>query len=333
MKYIIPKYSEDKSADIGIQNIQNIMDGKGSLQFNGAYIFLAPKCNFRCKGCFTHVGHNIGESLNFQAIKEIVSFAKSRGAKSIIFAGAGEPALDPLYKSIRDYINKKNLQVVLFTNGTTIKNTEDAKKMLISGPVIAKMFSLNPCHYDLLTGRKGAFASSMRGINYLLQAGDELAKEGKNVSLAIDSYVSKDNYRDMPKLLRFCRENKIIPYFEAFIELGQTPAMIKKLALSEKKLADTFLRLQNIDKREFKIPTELKQGSRNYGQDPCNKATHMFCVRENGDVYMCVCTLRKVGNIYERKTVYRCLEDIFNVRNKKLLKYLKCDKCSKVFNL
>lgn len=253
MKYTIPKYTEDRSSDVGKKNLHNLVCGKGQLNFTGAYIFLAPICNFRCKGCFTHVYKNNSAQLSFNSIKKIVDFAKNRGAKSIIFAGAGEPTLDPLYKKIRNYINKLGLQVVLFTNGTTIKNKQEAKKMLLSGPVVAKMFSLNAKKYNELTGRKNAFALSMKGINFLIQARNELEKEDKKISLAIDSYISKENYKELPSLLKFCRKNRIIPYFESFIELGQPKNIIKQMALCEKKLANLFLELAKIDKEEFKI--------------------------------------------------------------------------------
>ena len=332
MQYKIPKYSEDRSIDIGKQNLKAIKTGKGKIKFTGAYIHLAPICNFRCDGCFTHMEIIERMRLKFKAIKRIVDFAKDRGAKSIIFSGAGEPTLDPEFKKIIRYIKKQKLQIVLFTNLTTLKNKKEAKKFLESGPVIAKLYTLNEEKYNKITHFKSAFKFAMRGLEVLLKAKRELEKQGKKIILAIDSYITKENFMDLPDLLRYCRKNNIIPYFEGFIELGQPTKIIKKLSLTEKELAQLFIKLKKVDKEEFGINTPMHPWSRNYGLDVCKKATHMFSVREDGNVYMCVCSLRKIGNVFDMEDPYQSLEKTFDIKNKWLLDYFVCDKCSKLIN-
>jgi len=270
-------------------------------------------------------------SLSFNDIKQIIDFSASRGAKSVIFAGAGEPTLDPLLKKILNYIKKKKLKSVLFTNLSTIKSITQAKYYLENGPLIGKLFTMNEKKYNKITNCSTAFKNAQNALKIMLKARNELKVQGKNTVLAIDSYISKENAMDLPDLLRFCRKNEIIPYFEAFIELGQSIEVIKKYALSEKQLSLTLNKLKEIDKKEFGIKTKLVEGSRNYGQDICNKATHMFCVKENGDVAMCVCSLRNIGSIYEDKDVFKSLEEMFNIKNSKLLDHFKCDKCSKTY--
>jgi len=328
----IPRYSEDKSITFGIQNLTALKNGTGQIKFTGAYINLAPVCNFNCDGCFTHTNYKKNIKLTFQQIKRIIDFAKDWGAKSIIFAGAGEPTLDPQFKEIIGYIKKQNLQLVLFTNMTTLMNKTEAKKFLLLGPVIGKLYTLNEKKYNEITHCKTAFKDAMQGLNYLIEARKELKREKQKAVLSIDSPVTKENYKDLPDLLRFCRKKKVIPYFEGFIELGQSKKTVEKLSVSEKKLAQLFQKLQKIDKTEFSISTLVSLGTRNYGMAVCNKATHMFSVREDGSVCMCICTLRKVGNILDQKDPYKSLEKIFNVKNKKLLNYFVCDYCSKSIN-
>ena len=332
MKYTIPKYSEDRSVDIGKENIINLKKGKGELQFTGAYVHLSPECNFNCSGCFTHAQSKDKTRMTLSHIQRIVDFVKDKNGKTITFAGAGEPTLDPEFNKIVNYIVGKGLQTVLFTNLSTLKSVEQAKEYLKNGPVIGKLFTLHESKYNTITGNSTAFKSAMNGLTLLLEAKKVLKKEGTHTTLAIDSYISKENYEDLPGLLRFCRRNKIIPYFEAFIELGQSEKLNKKLSLNEKELAHFFMRLQEIDRKEFDIKTPIHPWSRNYGQERCRKATHMFCVKEDGNVYMCVCTLRKIGNIYSKKDPYEALEEILNIKNSALINYLKCDHCSKRVN-
>lgn len=330
----ISDYSEDKSKTIGLANLESLRKGKGELKFNGVYIHLAPICNFRCIGCFSHIENVICDRLRFQTIKRVVDYAHDHGSKSIIFAGAGEPTLDTEYLKISNYIVQKGLQIVLFTNLSTLKTIAQAEKMLQRGPVIGKLYTLNKAKYNYITKNKFAYKYAQEGFELLIKAKNNLKSSNpkQKIILAMDAYVSRINYQDLPDLLRFCRKNDIIPYFEAFIELGQKPEIIRKYALTEKELTNIFVKLREIDKEEFGLETDIKSGSRNYGQDPCIKATHMFSVRENGDIRMCVCTLRSVGKIYNNKDPYQTLENIFSSQNKELLEYFKCDQCSKKVN-
>ena len=332
MRLKIPKYSEDRSVDIGKLNIEALRKGEGRITFTGAYIHLAPACNFRCNGCYTHVELCEKIMLGYKTIRRIVDFARDRGAKTIIFAGAGEPTLDPEFEGITRYIRNQKLKTVLFTNMTTIKNVEKAREYLTNGPVITKLFTLDEGKYKAITHNKNAFKDSMKGLGLLLDAREELEGKGKRSTLALESYITRENQMDLPDLLRFCREKKIIPYFEAFIETCQPGRVIKRLSLSEKELAQLFMKLRKIDKEEFDIDTKIPPWSRIYGMDVCNKATHMFSVREDGNLHMCICSPRKIGSVYDQEDPYKSLEKIFNAKNKWLLDYFSCDRCSKRIN-
>jgi MoaA/NifB/PqqE/SkfB family radical SAM enzyme len=327
-KYKIPDYSEDRSGKIGEHNLKVLQTSSGKLNFTGVYIHLAPVCNMRCKGCFTHVDQLGKERLNFNTIKRIIDFAKDSGARTIILAGAGEPTFDPEFKRVRGYIKEQDLKTVLFTNLSTIKNENEAKSLLEDGPVIGKLFTLNKRKYDDITNCSNAYDAAIDGLCFLLDAKVKLEKEGKVVTLALDSYITRDNYMDLPELLRYCRKREIIPYFEAFIELGQSAELVKELALSEKELRRLFRELKQIDKEEFNIDVPLHPCSRNYGQDVCKKSTHMFSVRQDGQIYMCVCSLRPAGNVYQRNDPYESLRSIFMKENKWLIDYFICDECS-----
>ncbi|MFC1810383.1 radical SAM protein [Patescibacteria group bacterium] len=327
----IPNYSTDRSKDIGKGNIDKLKNGEGTLQFTGAYIHLSPSCDYKCEGCFTHMDTDDKREvlLDLHAIKRIIDFVKDRCGQTIVFAGCGEPLLDDNYEEIEDYLKEQRLQRVLFTNLSTLNTKEQALKLLEAGPVIAKLYTLNEKKFDKLTRTPGALKKAMKGIELLLAAKKELEDQGRNVTLGIDSPIMQPNYMDLPDLLRFCRQNDIIPYFEAFIELGQPKEIVDKLALNNEELNRVFTVLQKIDNDEFGITTPVKTCTRNYGQDPCRKATHMFSIRENGDIHLCVSNLRSIGNVFDKEDPYNSLEAFFDAQNKWLIDYFKCDRCSK----
>lgn len=125
------------------------------------------------------------------------------------------------------------------------------------------------------------------------------------------------------------QKNNIVPYFEAFIELGQPKESVEKLGLTAEELTKIFFTLQKIDKEEFNIETSVIPGMRIYGQPVCNRGTHMFSVRINGEVFPCVSAVsNSLGTIYDDEGTKKSLEKIFEPGNEKLKKMF-CEVCSK----
>lgn len=298
-KIIMPGYGKEK--DIGDKNRRIIQNKKGKMEFTSAFIDLNGGCNLKCEGCFKHMDkEQPKERLNLGQIKGVIDFAKERGAKSIVFAGLGEPLMDKDFLNALDYIKENNLQSITFTNATLIKDKSTAKNLLEAGPVIAKRNTLDDNLQDKLVGVKDASKLMKHGLDNLLAAKKELEEKGQKSTLGMDSYVVKDNAEDLVDLLRYCRKNDILPYFEAFIELGQLDKTVQKLALSQKELTDLFLKLQKIDKEEFGVNTSVVSGQRVYGQPICEKGSHMFSVRVDGKVYPCVSSIGEpLGTIYD----------------------------------
>lgn len=162
------------------------------------------------------------------------------------------------------------------------------------------------------------------GLNVLLEAGY------KEPRIGIDTYIIKSNYNDIPNLLRFCRQNKILPYFESFL----LPNFSKRKELeheiiSDKEITKLFDKLKEIDEKEFGIKTKLHEGQRIYcssfnqefespicdinGIKTCSRPFSVFSVVNNGDVRFCVVHYKTIGNIKEKS-----LEEILSVNNPKL---------------
>ncbi|MFA6100047.1 MAG: radical SAM protein [Patescibacteria group bacterium] len=328
---IVPHYSENRAEDIGAQNQQIIQKKEGKLQFTSAYVDLNGGCNFKCEGCFKHMNmEQSSERLQLEQIKEIVNFVKERGGESIAFAGQGEPLMDRDFWEVTEYIKERGLESIVFTNGTLIRDNNDAEKLLQSGSVIIKRNTLNDALQDKLVGVEGASKMIQHGLDALFEAREKLDQNNeKHGVLGIDTYVIKDNLDDLPDLLRYCRRNGVIPYFEAFIELGQTKDTVEKLGLTAEELTKAFLVLQRIDKEEFNMEIPVVPGMRTYGQPVCSRGTHMFSVRVNGEIYPCISAVNNpLGTIYDDDGAKRSLEKVFAPGNEKL-KRMFCAVCSK----
>lgn len=323
----IPSYSNENFLDkIKQANSITALKGRGRFKYNAVFIDLnavrcvrnkkiALTCNFRCPGCFKYLEQqaHATDRLNIKEIKNIIDFAKSRGVKAVVYAGLGEPMMDQDFWHALDYAYKQKMWTVLFTNGTFISKSNAKilfKKKMIC---IIKRNTLNDEKQDLMVGNiKGASKRMREGLEYLISTGF------KSPRLVIDSVITNNNFEDLKDLLRFCRKNKIIPYFEAFITKTVEEKDYKNLILTQDKFDKLFLELQKIDKEEFGINTKLTKGMRVYGQNPCIKYWTMFSVRNNDDVALCVSDSKIIGNIRKQS-----FEKILTPKNKKIVTHYK----------
>lgn len=77
-------------------------------------------CNFRCPYCYAETT-NYKDEMPLDLAKDVISFAKSMGAKAAILIG-GEPLLYSKLDEIVSFINDKGMRVVVVTNGLEITN-------------------------------------------------------------------------------------------------------------------------------------------------------------------------------------------------------------------
>lgn len=323
MKNYLPNYSNDGFLErVKKRNLQVARTG-GEFQYSAVFIDLnAVKelpsgekielcCNFNCPGCFKNSEKQRikTDRLSFKELQQIMVFAKKRGAKAVVYAGLGEPMMDQDFWNALDFAHKNSLWTIVFTNGTLV--TKDNAEILFNknAIVVAKLNTLDQDKQDSMVGGiKGAAKRMLSGIKHLLDAGF------RSPRLAIDSLISKENAEDLRDVLRFCRRNNILPYFESFITKGSDERDYRNKMLSQEELDQLFLELQKIDKEEFGIRITLKRGMRVYGQNPCIKYWTMFSVRANGDVALCVSDNEVIGN-----TRKKSLENILTSKNQKIL--------------
>ncbi len=291
---------------------------RGRLGFNHVFIDLERTCNLACHGCFEHMdkGERIGERLVYKEITRIIDFAYDRAARVVIIAGAGEPTLDPDFRSVIEYIHSRDMYTIVFTNGTGLD--EDLSNFLFDNntAVAVKQFSMNLAKQDYLIGKPGMSKLMRKGLETLMQVKGYRSLEGKNTSeIGIESYISIENMNSLGDILRFCRRNDLIPYLESFITRGQDE-QTTKLSPSQKQLNRIFQELAKIDREEFGIKTPLRIGSPRYGGSPCMRGKASFAVHTDGSIYECVSGSHEFGNIRQQS-----LGTILSLRNPKVKEF------------
>jgi MoaA/NifB/PqqE/SkfB family radical SAM enzyme len=257
-------------------------------------------CNANCIGCYTHSSEkDPSKKLPLETVRKVLSDASEIGVKQLVIAADGEPLIDKNYFfQTVEYAKDLGIETILYTNGSLV--TEDiANKLFNLGTsVLVKRNSMDHDKQNHLL-RANLSVPMFEGLENLLKAGFNSER------LAIESFVSKENYTDLNDVLRYCRKNDILPYFEEFISLDQEDPEIKeKMLLSTDKMIEAFKQYQKIDREEFGIDAQVFDESRRYNIPGCS-LKQLLSIDTDGNVKKCILN-EPYGNVYQNnlKEIY-----------------------------
>jgi MoaA/NifB/PqqE/SkfB family radical SAM enzyme len=307
------------------QNVLNSIDGwyfskeeiseclKNGHMLNPS-IDLSNKCNLNCPYCYVEDKDSLrktrhDDELTFNQIINVIDELHSCGAKTINIVGAGEPTIDTDFEEIIEHINKNKIKTVLFTNGIRLYNETTLAKFLQKNnvSVVIKYNSINPDIQDLLVGRHGYTQKRDATLEMLIDLGFNSHYPTK---LGIDVIVNKGNYREVPQILNWCRENNIFPIIGGYIPAGRTSdgffcgfnsiknqplktqkriiSLLQPINIQEKK--ELLLQLKNIDK-SFNI--HYPNNPAYYCGGICTQTLGLYITFE-GEIFPCIAKKIKV---------------------------------------
>ena len=258
-------------------------------------------CNLQCIYCFSGSGLLKEEDRKIVPVNQmfdLIEQAAELGVKNITLLAGGEPLLYKEFFELVKKANSKGITVGTFTNGTML-DKEMAKKLRDHQvTVIVKINSLNSKTHDGLVGRKGTFDKTMAGIRHLLDLGYD---DTHFPQIGMESVIVSRNLQDIPSMWRFCRKNKILPFFERVGCYANTKIeRYKKLAVEPHQLKELFETLLEIDQKEFNYTWPLLPLM------PSLQCTvhHDGCyIKVDGSVWPCAGVEKSCGNVFETSLV------------------------------
>jgi len=323
----IQLYTDQRNIERIAHHNRDVASGikAGELQFNHAFLDTERACNLSCRGCFKHLDRDRSKvGLSYTEMTTVVDFASERGARVIVVAGAGEPMLDSSFKRMIEYVNKKDMASVVFTNGTMLD--EETSNFMFDHHVspILKRTAIGYEKQDYLAGVGGAGKMMQTGMETLLKVRKERKRRSRPVSdVGMECFMSRENLDDIGHVLRLCRDRNIIPYIETFVTSDQDKHTAE-LAPTPGQVNHIFEELAKTDREEYGIHTALKPGSRVYGGQPCIKAYAGVAVFADGSVFECITGKHMFGSIKEHT-----LDDIFDIKNPTVMNFysMRCCGC------
>lgn len=164
------------------------------------YFNINYQCNSNCRFCASNERcNNSDSSMSIDSFKEILQTNKTQKGDKVIING-GEPTLHKEFMEFLKLAHKKGAYIDLFTNGVKLYDENFAKEIARYSPMTIKIpfFSADPERHDYLTGVKGNYIKTLKGLDNLikLQSKYKIDVEAK-LLLSKATYLDNRNIFDM----------------------------------------------------------------------------------------------------------------------------------------
>ncbi len=285
-------------------------------------------CTADCKTCANrqslHKELIKQKALSVENWEQVISDAKELGLRYLVISG-GEPTL---YKNLIDLIRigrKYECSVRLNTNGSLITE-EYAKKLLEAGldHVTVSLYGHIPQIHDKIKNKKGIWKLAVNAMRIF----SDLKEEYPDFMLKTNTFISKDNYRYLPELIKLHSDlgssEIYISYLEGDFERKyllneeeicefKNEVIPKAIKLCEHSEQAT-LSLRNLYDEKIASISDFADGIYRpaNGNYPCCSAhKYLALILANGDVHACQVVEYShepvVGNVLEQN-----LKDIWS---------------------
>ena len=261
-------------------------------------------CPHDCFHCFTDKNK---KTLTLKEIKTVIDQLAKLKTKSINYLGEGEPTIDPDFLEIIEYTVKKKIQPIIFTDAATMLLDKKLVKRLnqLKVTICPKMDSLyNEKYQNWVVGDKTNtyFKKRNQAIKLLMKEGFNKIEKDGTTRLGFDMVLSKKNKADVPKILRWCRQNNIFVVFANYLPSGRSGKsdFNQSLVLSQKELISIKKKINSIDKDEFNYDhTHLN--ANNFYTIKCVEYMQIF---GDGRVSPCGGCEKIIGNVKKDQIKY-----------------------------
>jgi len=189
---------------------------------------LTKKCNYGCIYCYAREKYSSNEDkLQYDDFINIINQSIELGVELVNLTG-GEPLLYEHFYKLVSYINSKQLDILIFTNGSLV--SVDTCKFLLDNncSICIKLDSFENSKYKFLTGHD-KIHDILNIINMLVKSGYNCED---NPILEVNSIATKINLSDILEIWEWCRVRGINPTFTRFWPVGEAAKTLDMMPTS-----------------------------------------------------------------------------------------------------
>ena len=297
----------------------DIADAKQGRRMLNVSLDLSNPCNLNCPYCYIEEKNSsrkvrLPGELTVNETRSVLEQFAGAGAKTVNLVGAGEPTIDPVFRTVVSMIVDFGMIPVVFTNGLRLANDVEMVDFLdrSGATVVLKYNAVDHHTQDLLAGRPGYTDSRNAALECLLEFQFQQATPTR---LAFDIIAVRGNLEQIPGIHRYCRQQNILPILGDLIPTGRTEngrfvghASLSRLSESDRRevtqllqplhadeRADLYSQLKTIDESEYGIRHAATPAY--YSGFGCTQLLGLY-VDIRGNVWPCVARTRRVGGAW-----------------------------------
>lgn len=248
---------------------------------------LTYRCNERCTHCYLQVfapHATIPDELTTEECLQVVDQIAAAGALNLTLSG-GEILTRRDFFEIAQYARQKRLLLRLFTNGIWIRpRLADRIAALHPYAVEISLYSVQPELHEAITRRRNSWRLSIQAIRLLRE---------RNVRVVVKTPLMRQNVREIDELQRLAQELGASFRYDITITSKDTGGM------DPLQYRLTYEDLLWLMRRQLDISRWVNR-SVNGDQRPCGIATKAAVIDPYGNVYPCIETRFKAGNLRQQ---------------------------------
>jgi radical SAM protein with 4Fe4S-binding SPASM domain len=286
---------------------------------------LTYNCSEQCIHCYnpgatrnnneiSHRGDR--EELGLEDYKRIIDELYDCGLTKVCLSG-GDPFSKPIAWDIIDYLYKKGIAIMIFTNGQRIVDKVDKLANYFPLLVGVSIYSGIPEDHDYITRIEGSWQKSMNVVKRL----SELA-----IPMNLKCCIMRPNIKSYYLVADIAKQYGAVPQFEISLtdSLDGDTCVSRNLRLTP-ELLEIVLRDDN-------VPLYVGKEAPNYGGQPrkmdciaCGAGNNSFCITPEGNLQPCCAFPCSFGNLKKDKleTVLHSKE-LMEWQNLRLKDYEEC---------
>lgn len=212
-------------------------------------------CNLKCIYCYSYLRRGKQKEMSLEDACDVIDQGINLGLCSIVYLGGGEPLLYKHFWPFIEYVSRKKVIPVIFTNGTLIDLSVAQRLFDLGASIMIKLDGKKEIQ-DKLSGQ-GTYKKIRSSLDALLEVGFGKLN-GRYTRLGIGPCATKINILEIPKIWRFARKNNFFPNVELATEIGKATSNIALDCNRARWLRQT---LRKIDEKEFNIKWSIPYSS------------------------------------------------------------------------
>ena len=310
------------SQESEVQNKHIISQLEQELAENGLYysmhIDVTHRCNEKCIHCYHPFDrYDYEKELTLSEVKQLIDMAYDLGVFTITLSG-GEALLRKDIFEIIDYISRKGLLIVLFTNGLllTEQNVQRLENYRIN-LVSISIYGENAEVHDRITTVKGSFAQTLAGIERLKR---------HHILFDLKCVVLAENAAHISEIGEFAKE--LNNGYECLMDFTLCGKLDGDCSVMQHRVSNHTLKTIFYSDPQRYIGSKTDY-TRTPDDHPCNAGRYGLYCDAYGDIYPCVsfrlylCHYSELPTIAENKV----LKEWLNTRISDFTECFKHDYC------